>query len=210
LIVFGLVGLSAGAAFASEEALPGDPLYPLKRGIERARIAFSQTSEGDAALLLEFADERLREAEALARAGTSAAIGEALRGYDEALEQVMDLADLLPEENGEGSIAGLEEHLSRHIEVLERVQGQVPPIAAEAIGEVIERAGERQDEAERIRGGGQGNDVTPPGQVGRTPGPPEDLDHGPDREDHPRKGNSGQASGNDAPGGGPPCTPGPP
>ena len=205
----GLLAASAGTAFASEEALPGDLLYPIKRGIERARIALSWSSEGDAALLLDFADERLQEAEALARAGDDAAMGDALRGYDEALDQVMGLIDDLPVEDGEGSIAGLEDHLSRHLEVLARVQSQVPPNAAEAIGAAIERTSRRQDEAERIRGG-EGDDDIPPGQVGRTPGPPENPGRGPDPKDHPANGNRGQSSGNDNPGQGPPETPGPP
>ena len=210
LTALGLVGVSAGAAFASEEALPGDPLYPLKRGIEQARIALSWTNQGDAALLLEFADERLQEAEASARAGNDTALTDALRGYDEALGQVMDLVDVLPVEDGEGSIAGLEDHLSRHLEVLARVQGQVPPHAAEAIGAAIERAGQRQEEAERIRGGGAGPDDTPPGQVGRTPRPPKDDHPGPDRQEHPGNGNRGQGSGNENRGQGPPETPGSP
>ncbi len=197
LLAFALVGASTGAVFASEDAVPGDPLYPLKRGVERARIALTWTDEGDAVLLLQFADERLREAEAVASWGDEAAVDEALRGYDQALDQLMELAERLPQVDGRVSVAGIEQHIGRQIEILQRVQGQVPPQAAEVIGAVIERATERQQQAERIRGGGR-PEVTPPGQVGRTPGPPENRAHGPD-DDRPGRGNNGRPPGNEEP-----------
>jgi len=54
--------LLAGTASAAGAALPGHPLYPLKRVIERAMVAVT-TDDGDAARLeLRFAERRLDEA----------------------------------------------------------------------------------------------------------------------------------------------------
>jgi hypothetical protein len=60
------VVVGAGAAAASTRALPGDTLYGLKRGVENAQLALAQGDVGRGRELLEQADARLGEAEALA------------------------------------------------------------------------------------------------------------------------------------------------
>jgi hypothetical protein len=195
LAALGLLGASAGAAWASGDALPGDPLYPLKRGIERARIGLSWTSEGDAELWVEYAQERLMEAEELVSRGRVGDLGEALNGYEEALDALVMLADDIPVEDGPGSLAGVQDEISRNLEALERVRDRVPATAADAIGEVIERAAERQAEVEQAAGRGH-PERTPPGQIRRatdqaqeTPGNsggPPSQDHGGGHSDHDR------------------------
>jgi hypothetical protein len=56
-----VVGVTGGVAAASQTALPGDPLYGVKRGIERAQVtmAGSQASEGQR--LVDQASTRLDE-----------------------------------------------------------------------------------------------------------------------------------------------------
>jgi len=61
-----IVGLGGVMAFASQESLPGDTLYPAKRGTEQIRLVLTN---GDAACLeleLAFAEQRLQEMEAMA------------------------------------------------------------------------------------------------------------------------------------------------
>jgi hypothetical protein len=58
--------LGAGAAFASSRALPGDPLYGLKREIEDVRLHLAGSDEARGRVLLDQATERLDEVEALA------------------------------------------------------------------------------------------------------------------------------------------------
>ena len=59
LIAIALLAGTVGVAYASGEALPGDSLYGVKRGLERAALALSANSSGDTRLLLQFADRRL-------------------------------------------------------------------------------------------------------------------------------------------------------
>jgi hypothetical protein len=59
-----LVGV--GAAAASTRALPGDTLYGVKRHVENVQLALAQGDVGHGRELLEQADARLGEAEALA------------------------------------------------------------------------------------------------------------------------------------------------
>ena len=62
---FVLVGGTAGMAAAAQDALPGDALYPIKRGIETAQTDLSRGQESKGQHLLDQAGSRLHEVEAL-------------------------------------------------------------------------------------------------------------------------------------------------
>ncbi len=64
-----LVGGGATASYAAQGALPGEALYPLKRGIEQVTMVGDDDAERGRALL-DQARERLDEAEVLAGQGT--------------------------------------------------------------------------------------------------------------------------------------------
>ncbi|WP_033825301.1 DUF5667 domain-containing protein [Kitasatospora sp. MBT63] len=61
------VGSFAGAAAASTNALPGDPLYGMKRGLEGLQLDWADSDAERGALLLEQASTRLDEAQSLLR-----------------------------------------------------------------------------------------------------------------------------------------------
>lgn len=63
---FVLVGGAAGMASASTQALPGDLLYPVKRGIERADVALADSDLDRGTTLLDQAGTRLGELAELA------------------------------------------------------------------------------------------------------------------------------------------------
>ncbi|MFA5866436.1 MAG: DUF5667 domain-containing protein [Actinomycetota bacterium] len=65
--VVALLLLMTGVGFASTDSLPGDALYPIKRGIEEARLRVTRNDEAKANLYLEIAGRRLNESEALKR-----------------------------------------------------------------------------------------------------------------------------------------------
>jgi len=52
---------SGGTVYASKDSLPGDTLYPVKRGVENARLALTFTAEGKAGVYLERVRERVDE-----------------------------------------------------------------------------------------------------------------------------------------------------
>jgi hypothetical protein len=60
-----LVGGGTGVAAASEQALPGDMLYPVKRTLESAQVSLAQSPGGEGDALLERASTRLYEADSL-------------------------------------------------------------------------------------------------------------------------------------------------
>ncbi|MBM4456690.1 MAG: hypothetical protein FJ011_02805 [Chloroflexi bacterium] len=70
LLSFVLVGaLFAGAVTASADALPGDLLYPVKLGVEQARLGLTLDPAMRSALSEQFDQWRIREAQAVAEQG---------------------------------------------------------------------------------------------------------------------------------------------
>ncbi|MCI0713278.1 MAG: DUF5667 domain-containing protein [Chloroflexi bacterium] len=63
LIVVMFIG--GGTAWASEDALPGEPLYPVKRFVEGTRLSFAASESAEVDLRLEFSQRRLDEFEQL-------------------------------------------------------------------------------------------------------------------------------------------------
>jgi len=146
LVVLGSV---TGVAFVAEAALPGDALYPVKRGLEQAQVALSSD---DAALAAAFADRRLEEIEALTSLERWDDVGAAVDSYEAIIEELAGL---------EGT--SVEGQLESHLEVLERVRRQAPEAALPGLDRAIERAKLGRDEA-RERREGKGPPPHAPGQ----------------------------------------------
>ncbi len=69
---FVVIGGSAGVAAAAESALPGDALYPIKRGIESAQVSLNSSDSGKGQDLLRQASTRLDEVAGLLASNESA------------------------------------------------------------------------------------------------------------------------------------------
>jgi hypothetical protein len=68
---FMVVGGTAGVAAAAESSLPGDPLYPIKRGIESAQVSLNSSDSAKGHDLIGQASTRLDEVDALVGKGDS-------------------------------------------------------------------------------------------------------------------------------------------
>jgi hypothetical protein len=66
-----LIGGTAGMATAAQDSLPGEALYPVKRGIEKAELGLSMSSAGRGRDLLHQASDRLDEAQGLVDQGSA-------------------------------------------------------------------------------------------------------------------------------------------
>jgi len=82
-----LMVASLTAAAASGSSLPGDPLYALKLGVERAQLATTFDSGARARLQLQFADVRLDEAQRLFALGRVQDGVRVMNEYDSAVTQ---------------------------------------------------------------------------------------------------------------------------
>lgn len=59
--VVAMVSAGGGTVLASAHAIPGDPLYSVKRTVERAQLAATSSDVGKAKLLANFTDRRVQE-----------------------------------------------------------------------------------------------------------------------------------------------------
>ena len=161
-----------GVMAASQEALPGDALYPLKRQVERLRHDVLPAHVADELAALELT-ERVEELERLTENGKTGAVADLIG------EIRADYAALAHFDHGAGM-------LGARLAVLESLVDRLPARARAAIEEVIEEAeavtvddadprGSNSVNNGGARGGG-GSPGSPPSQAaggeGRTPPAP--------------------------------------
>jgi len=79
-----------GTVYASNDALPGDVLYPIKIATEDIQL-FLSDEEGDVDLLLDFMDERLEEMEIMKEDNNLEGIDLALESYQNQMKQITNL-----------------------------------------------------------------------------------------------------------------------
>ena len=164
LIALGLIGATVGGAYAAGEALPGDPLYSVKRGLEQAGLTISPTAAGDMELLLRFALRRLDEAEELLALGRDTDLGLALEAYEQTVERAMATAGVDPASSEQLGAA-----LDAQEVALLRVLARAPETAQPKVKEALEKSREAKN---RLDSGEHGPDPgrIPPGQLKKTPG----------------------------------------
>ena len=168
LVVFALLMTSVGVAYASSDALPGDVIYGVKRGIEEARLALTWSPTGDSNLLTGFADERLAEIERLIAAGREEDIEVSLAGYEDIIDHLVNLAEEIPLSAVPGSLEHVVTNINRHIDTLERVRAQVPAAAQKGIDRALDHSRHGQEVIQQVRAGESPSDLAP-GQQKKTP-----------------------------------------
>jgi hypothetical protein len=90
-----LIGGTAGIAAAAQGSLPGEALYPLKRGIEKVQADLSTSSAGRGRDLLQQASDRLTEAQGLVDQGSPTATPQVPHAVDEFTAQAREGAALM-------------------------------------------------------------------------------------------------------------------
>ncbi len=137
LLVAVLFASGGGVAVASARSIPGDALYPAKRGLEQARLALSWTAVGDISLLAQFSDERVREVQECARAGREADLLTGLKAYEETLGLLDDALQQNALSSDSELLDGIQARIDRQTDILNGLLGQVPPEALDALGRAI-------------------------------------------------------------------------
>ncbi|RHW26633.1 hypothetical protein D0Z08_12740 [Nocardioides immobilis] len=90
---FAIVAASGSMAMASQAALPGEVLYPVKRAIENAHTNLQSGDAAKAETLIAHAEQRLQEAKQLTAEGADASIvAETLQDFTEQSNQATELA----------------------------------------------------------------------------------------------------------------------
>jgi hypothetical protein len=226
-MVIALLTTGIGVGHAAGNAIPGEPLYGVKQGIEQGRLLLSQTSEGDILLLSEFAAERLYEVERLLASDREEYVEEALNEYQATLSELLTLATQV-ETPGGPQLSQVQAELRHNVQVLSIVRGQVPDQAKAAVQDALHRSSQGQEVLNQLELGDSPSDVAP-GQLKKTEdaldpengdeigpseegpgGSPEDVETGPpdtppgqdkDKGNKSNKGTRNRGRGNpDAPG----------
>jgi CHASE3 domain sensor protein len=185
-LVISLLASGVGVVSASAASLPGDALYPIKMAREQVALSLSFSNEGDEALLTEFAEERLNEAEALIEQHRLEDLPTALAGFDSALDQLNALVNETGDQQP-GSLEHLQARLDKHIEVLHQVMEKAPEQAQEALQNAIEKSSHSRDVIESVRGGGQPSD--------NAPGQNKPVEKDKDKDNNTEDANPGQGNG---------------
>lgn len=135
---FAIVSATTSMAVAAQSALPGDTLYPLKRGIENAQVRVHSGDDDKGAALLQNAAGRLDEVGQLSRGGDGSA-DDITATLDDFSAQATEASDLLLDDYDEsGRVASLEElrdFTADSLAVLESLDGVIPPEAHAALVE---------------------------------------------------------------------------
>jgi hypothetical protein len=134
-----LVGGSATMAVASQSALPGDSLYPLKRGIENVHtdLTFDKSARGR--LLLGDASTRLDEVAGLSRESDgSAQVGPTLDAFaQQAAEGSQLLVEDYQQTGDRSSITSVREFTAASMARLAQLQSMVP---SDSLGSLLQAA----------------------------------------------------------------------
>ena len=133
-IVLAIAATGGGTAYASQDALPGDILYPEKTLIEDARLFFAFSDETKAETYLQIADTRIEELSRLPE-DRSRFVERLMERYRYNLERGLDFAEQRIEQGGNASglLARFQERLTYHYEVLQIVCNQVQVEARHAV-----------------------------------------------------------------------------
>lgn len=131
-----LLGGSAGMAAAAQSALPGEALYPLKRGIERAEAGLSVSTAGRGQDLLRQADGRLAEVEGLL-AGSPTAAPQVPLTIQEFIDQAQEGTELLlvsfEQTSDPRTVVAVREFAASSIEMLQEIARTAPPEAQDEL-----------------------------------------------------------------------------
>jgi hypothetical protein len=128
---FVVVGGTAGVAAAAEHALPGDPLYPIKRGIESAQVSFKTSDSAKGHDLISQASTRLDEIDGLMGADNSSAqITRTLSSFEHSATSGADLLFVSYQRDGDvEDLAALRGTFSDQLAQLKELAAQAPASA---------------------------------------------------------------------------------
>lgn len=144
-----LVGVVLGSsvAVAAAQSLPNDVLYPVKRTIEQARLAFAPDSASSGDLRLEFAAERLAEVQRLIDRGRGSEAAIAIDDFTAQMQSAASTAHNMPDTLERATLmVRVNESSQSSDAVLSRTQARLPESAQVAVKRARAVLAERPDD----------------------------------------------------------------
>jgi hypothetical protein len=151
---FVVIGGTAGVAAASENALPGDPLYPVKRGLESAQVSLNSSDSGKGQDLLRQASTRLDEVGGLIADGNdSEKITSTLKSFKSSAADGADKLFVAYQTNGDPEeITRLRTMIGSQLAKLESLAPEAPNAAKTAFEAARSLLGELDQQASVLCG----------------------------------------------------------
>src|SRR3990172_12199538 len=145
-----LISPASASAATNAGVKPGSFWYGFDIAFEKVNLFFIFNSEGKARKSLEYADERLAEAEAVAESDNTDAVKTAITNYESNIAFAAEKSkDVSEKERAEALLTLIADNTSKHQEILADVLAKVPDGAKEAITKAIEASKKGQEEAMR-------------------------------------------------------------
>jgi hypothetical protein len=151
---FVIVGASAGVAAAAEGSLPGDPLYPIKRGIESAHVSLNTSDAAKGRDLIAQANTRLDEIDGLISDGDSTTrINDTLAAYEHSASSGADLLFVAYQRDGSSAdLAALRGTFTEQLDALQRLASQAPPTTQPGFASATALVGDLDQQARVLCG----------------------------------------------------------
>ena len=139
-ILITVSALGVGTAYASQDSLPGDNLYPVKIGTEQLRRLLTTDDVSQVELELQFATIRLQEIEALANKGADR-ITMATNRYEQTIAMAIERAEQTRERGLSANVLEMVAlAISNHLSLLDRIEDFVPENSKKVINHAKEIA----------------------------------------------------------------------
>lgn len=212
LLALAMIASSAGVVYAAEGSLPGDSLYPVKVGVEQARLHLTFSEAWRLELLRHYAERRQNEVERLQALNRTQDLDQAYDGYIVALADLVNELEASDLEAGNPALVEVDRALAQNIERLQSLIPRAPQQAVPALMQALDKSRHGLEVLQSLESGQSPSDLAPgrvkktgtggvgqdgPGGPKGTPGPPPGAG--------PPGGPPGQQGGPPSgPGGGPP------
>ena len=152
LVLVVIIGSGAGTVAAASESLPGEPLYPVKRGIESVRLSLA-SEERRPELLANLVRERLEEVEELLeqREVTLMAVEELVTAADMAVDSLDGNSDVQYEEQ----IVVMLNLTHRQQEIISSIIDSAPEQDMDVLVKALEASQEGHQRMQAVAGEGE-------------------------------------------------------
>ncbi|MGA9533372.1 MAG: DUF5667 domain-containing protein [Anaerolineales bacterium] len=171
VLALALLLTGTGVAYAASGSLPGDPLYGVKLGLEKARLALTFQERSRVQLLNQFTNRRLMELQTMQQSGRTNGVDAGLQRYGESLD---DLVGELQKVNGPGEYQGVVENMQHHTDVLQGLLETAPAGAQSGLQNAIQKSTHSRSVIQAIQSSKSPSEMAP-GQLKKTL-TPDDLD----------------------------------
>ncbi len=144
-----LVGGAGATAYAAQDALPGDLLFPVKTLVEDAQLALTQDAVADLQLQATFTQARVDEIATLLATGRYEDLPAAVEALNSELQGLAEMVPVVAERNPQqmqAVAAQIEQSLQQHTQMLS-ILAESAPEQAQAALQMALQASQREQEA---------------------------------------------------------------